>query len=110
MLEENERLQEELKKSESSSEKISQLESALLEADTKISDLLRVKEKFAELSEESFNQTLNLTELESEFDTLNFQSRVSTCLAVFPLLVLCFAVVVAYLPIFATLFGTADRL
>ncbi len=63
MLEENERLQVQLKVSEDSSEKILELESALLEAETKISDLLRVKEKFTELSEENLNQTLNLNEL-----------------------------------------------
>jgi hypothetical protein len=63
LLEENERLQVQLKVSEDSSEKILELESALLEAETKISDLLRVKEKFTELSEENLNQTLNLNEL-----------------------------------------------
>jgi len=108
--EENEKLRVELEKSENSSEKLADLESALLEAETKISELLRVKEKFAELSEDKLNQTLSLNELETEFETLNFQSRVATCLAVFPLLVLCFAIVVAYLPVFSSIFGTADKL
>ena len=108
--EENETLRNQLQNFETSAEKISDLEVALIDAETKISELLRVKEKFAELSEENLNQSMNLSELESEFDTLNFQSRISTCFAVFPLLVLSLAIVVAYLPIFSSVFGTADSL
>jgi hypothetical protein len=108
--EENAALREQLNQAAESTGKVLALESALQEAEAKISELLRVKERFAELSEESLNQTLNLNELGSEFEALSLQSRVTTCMAVVPLLVLCLAVVVAYLPIFSSVFGTADNL
>ena len=108
--EENEKLRADLEQSLDSTRKILELERALNESENKISELLRVKEKFAELSEEKLNQTLSLNELEDQVETLSFQSRITTSLAVFPLLVLFLAVFVAYLPVFSTLFGTADKL
>ena len=110
LAEENDKLRSDLEKSVVSVDKMSRLESALLEAETKISELLRVKEKFAELSEEKLNQTLSLNELEEQVESLSFQSRIATCLAVFPIFVLCLAICMAYLPVFSSLFGTADKL
>jgi hypothetical protein len=107
---ENQKLRADLENSLDSTRKILELERALQESENKISELLRVKEKFAELSEEKLNQTLSLNELEEQVDTLSFQSRIATSLAVFPLLVLFLAIFAAYLPVFSTLFGTADKL
>ena len=90
------------------SQDLSQLEQSLNEANDKISELLKVKEKFAEVDTEKTNLANNLSELEEEVDVLSFQTRTATACSMVPLVILVFAIMVAYLPHFSSLFGTAD--
>ena len=90
------------------SQDLSQLEQSLNEANDKISELLKVKEKFAEVDTEKTNLANNLSELEEEMDVLSFQTRTATACSMVPLVILVFAIMVAYLPYFSSLFGTVD--
>jgi chromosome segregation ATPase len=87
---------------------LNQLELSLNEANDKISELLKVKERFAEVDTEKTNLANNLSELEEEVDVLSFQTRTATACSMIPLVILVFAVIVAYLPQFSSLFGTVD--
>ena len=87
---------------------ISNLEKSLNEANNKISELLKVKEKYAEVDLEKTNLGHNLSELEEEMDVLSFQTRTATAFSVVPLGILLLAIMVAYLPYLSSLFGTVD--
>ena len=87
---------------------ISNLEKSLNEANNKISELLKVKEKYAEVDLEKTNLGHNLSELEEEMDVLSFQTRTATAFSVVPLAILVLAIMVAYLPYLSSLFGTVD--
>jgi len=84
------------------------LEKSLNEANNKISELLKVKEKYAEVDLEKTNLGHNLSELEEEMDVLSFQTRTATAFSVVPLGILLLAIMVAYLPYLSSLFGTVD--
>ena len=84
-------------------------EDRLREAEEKISQLLKVKERYSELTGEKSVLETSLVELEKEVETLSLQSQLSTACSVFPLALLVVAVIVAYLPMLASLFGTADQ-
>ena len=85
-----------------------ELERALNEANEKISELLKVKEKYAEVDLEKTNIGNNLSELEEEMDVLSFQTRTATACSMIPLAILVLALMVAYLPYLSNLFGTVD--
>ena len=87
---------------------ISQLEKSLNEANDKISELLKVKERYAEVDLEKTNLGNNLSELEEEMDVLSFQTRTATACSMVPLVILVLAIMVAYLPYLSSLFGTVD--
>jgi len=87
---------------------ITDLEKSLNEANNKISELLKVKEKYAEVDQEKTNLGHNLSELEEEMDVLSFQTRTATAFSVVPLGILLLAIMVAYLPYLSSLFGTVD--
>ena len=87
---------------------INSLEKALNEANNKISELLKVKEKYAEVDQEKTNLGNNLSELEEEMDVLSFQTRTATAFSVVPLGILLLAIMIAYLPYLSSLFGTVD--
>jgi hypothetical protein len=50
-----------------------------------------------------------VAELEREVETLGFQSQTATACAVVPIFLLIMAIVMAYMPMLASLFGTADN-
>ena len=129
LLTDNKRLQESVKKTENmlhvcqekttpgdisedrssvDSTHISQLEKSLNDANGKISELLKVKEKYAEVDLEKTNLGHNLSELEEEMDVLSFQTRTATACSMVPLVILVLAIMVAYLPYLSSLFGTVD--
>ena len=87
---------------------VKDLERSLNEANNKISELLKVKEKYAEVDQEKTNLGHNLSELEEEMDVLSFQTRTATAFSVVPLGILLLAIMVAYLPYLSSLFGTVD--
>ena len=87
---------------------LNQLETSLHEANEKISELLKVKEKYAEVDLEKTNLGNNLSELEEEMDVLSFQTRTATACSMVPLVILVLAIMVAYLPYLSSLFGTVD--
>ena len=87
---------------------VKELEKSLNEANEKISDLLKVKEKYAEVDMEKTNLGNNLSELEEEMDVLSFQTRATTACSMIPLVILVLAIMVAYLPYLSSLFGTID--
>ena len=87
---------------------ISELETSLNEANDKISELLKVKERYAEVDLEKTNLGHNLSELEEEMDVLSFQTRTATACSMVPLVILVLAIMVAYLPYLSSLFGTVD--
>lgn len=84
------------------------LEKSLHEANDKISELIKVKEKYAEVDLEKTNLGNNLSELEEEMDVLSFQTRTATACSMVPLVILVLAIMVAYLPYLSSVFGTVD--
>lgn len=87
-----------------------ELEQLLQEAERKITELLKIKEKFVEVDAEKSNLALNLSELEEEMDVLSLQTRTATACSLIPLAILVLAVVVAYLPSLSNLLGTAEEI
>ena len=88
----------------------SALEKSLSDAELKIAELLKIKEKYAEVDAERTHLALNVTELEEEMDVLSFQTRTATACSLIPLVILVMAVIVAYLPSLSSAFGTAETL
>jgi hypothetical protein len=91
--------------SSSSSEDLNR---SLQEAEDKITALLKVKEKFAEVSQHKTELELNLSRLESDVEALSLQSQAATACSVIPLAILLLAIIIAYLPLLSSIFGTAD--
>lgn len=81
---------------------------ANLEDEAKMVQLLKIKEKYNELTDENKQLKSSLHDLETSMDSLNFQSQTASACALIPLAVLCVAFVIAYLPLFSSLFGTAE--
>ena len=74
-----------------------QLEQSLSEAESKISELLKVKEKFAEVSAENSTLAMNLSEMQQE---MNLMTRTATACAIIPLAVVLLAMFAYYFPFF----------
>jgi len=74
-----------------------QLEQSLSEAESKISELLKVKEKFAEVSAENSTLAINLSEMQQE---MNLMTRTATACAIIPLVVVLLAMFAYYFPFF----------
>jgi len=87
-----------------------ELERSLSEAESKISELLKIKERYAEIDAERSNLAANLSLRESEISELTLQSRTATACSVLPLALLVFAIIVAYLPSLSSIFGTAEKI
>ena len=74
-----------------------QLEQSLSNAESKISELLKVKEKFAEVSAENSTLATNLSEMQQE---MNLMTRTATACALIPLAVVLLAMFAYYFPFF----------
>jgi regulator of replication initiation timing len=85
------------------------LNDSLHEAEAKIAELLKVKERFADVAQDKSRLETSVAELEREVETLGFQSQTATACAVVPIFLLIMAIVMAYMPMLASLFGTADN-
>ena len=77
-----------------------QIEQSLTEAQAKISELLKVKEKFAEVSAENSSLSLNMSEMKEEMNLLTLQTKTATACALIPIAVVIFAIMMSYFPIF----------
>ena len=71
--------------------------SQLEKAESKISELLKVKEKFAEVSAENSTLAMNLSEMQQE---MNLMTRTATACAIIPLAVVLLAMFAYYFPFF----------
>ena len=74
------------------------LEQSLNEAQPKISELLKVKEKYAEVSAEKSMMAMNMSEMKEEMNLLTLQTKTATACALIPIAVVLFAVMVSYFP------------
>ena len=84
------------------------LNESLHEAEEKITQLLKVKERFAEVTQTNARLETSVAELEREVEKLGMQSQTATACAVVPIAVLLLAFIVTYMPTLASLFGTAE--
>lgn len=85
------------------------LEKSLSEAEAKISELLKVKEKYGEVSAEKSSLALNMSEMQDEMNLMTLQTRTATACALIPLAVVIIAICVTYLPFVSNFFGTTDK-
>ncbi len=74
------------------------LEKSLLEAESKISELLKVKEKYAEVNEENSKMATSMSELREEMNLMGWQTKAATVCAIVPVAVVLLAFLVSYLP------------
>ena len=74
------------------------LEQSLNEAQAKISELLKVKEKYAEVSAEKSALAMNMSEMKEEMNLLTMQTKTATACALIPIAVVIFAVMMSYFP------------
>ena len=74
------------------------LEKSLSEAEAKISELLKVKEKYAEVSAENSNLATNLSEMQQEMDLMSLQTKTATGCALIPIAVVILAMLASYFP------------
>ena len=77
-----------------------QIEQSLIEAQAKISELLKVKEKFAEVSADNSSLSLNMSEMKEEMNLLTLQTKTATACALIPIAVVIFAIMMSYFSIF----------
>jgi len=84
------------------------LERSLEEAEEKISGLLQVKEKLANVQVEKERLEGDVTRLEEELSIIAVASRTLTACTVIPIIVLLVAIVMAFLPWISSIFGTRD--
>ena len=83
--------------------------SMTVETEERINQLLKVKEKFVEISADKSQLEQSFQELEKEVETLSLQSQTATACCLIPLAILILAVIIAYLPILAPALGTSDQ-
>ena len=83
----------------------SSVNSQLEKAESKISELLKVKEKFAEVSAENSTLAINLSEMQQE---MNLMTRNATACALIPLAVVLLAMFAYYFPFFGFLGGNGS--
>jgi len=79
--------------------------SQLEKAESKISELLKVKEKFAEVSAENSTLAINLSEMQQE---MNLMTRNATACALIPLAVVLLAMFAYYFPFFGFFGGNGS--
>ena len=79
--------------------------SQLEKAESKISELLKVKEKFAEVSAENSTLAMNLSEMQQE---MNLMTRTATACALIPLAVVLLAMFAYYFPFFGFFGGSGS--
>ena len=79
------------------------------ETEERINQLLKVKEKFVEISQDKSQLEQSFQELEKEVETLTLQSQTATACCLIPLAIIILAVIIAYLPILAPALGTSDQ-
>jgi len=79
--------------------------SQLEKAESKISELLKVKEKFAEVSAENSTLAINLSEMQQE---MNLVTRTATACALIPLAVVLLAMFAYYFPFFGFFGGNGS--
>lgn len=79
-----------------------ELEKSLMEAEAKISELLKVKEKYAEVSAEKSTLAINLSELQQEMNLMSLQTKTATTCAIIPIIVIVLAMLASYIPFFGS--------
>lgn len=79
------------------------------DSEEKIVQLLKYKEKCAQISQEKEQLEINLFQLESEVETLAVQNQAATACSIIPLGILLISFIIAYLPFLSSLFGTSDE-
>ena len=89
---------------------VANLEKSLNEAEAKIGELLKVKEKFAEISAEKSNLAMNLSEMQQEMNLMSLQTRTATFCALIPVAIVFLAILASYVPFFGTSASTSDWL
>ncbi|TRY76365.1 hypothetical protein TCAL_00011 [Tigriopus californicus] len=75
-----------------------------------LSQLLRYKEKYMELSEERKQMEDNFVALEKAVEAISLQSQTTSACSVIPLAILFVSIIVAYLPTFAAILGTTEKI
>ena len=76
----------------------------------KLSQLLKVKEKFLEVSQTNADLETSLAQLEDQVEALSVQSQTATLCSLVPLIILAIAVIMAFLPTLSSLFGTSENI
>jgi len=92
----------------SSCSELSVVESALSDAESKIAQLLKLRENLITVQAEKMELEQSVEDLEEEVETLSVTSRVLTVVNIIPVAVLLLAVFVAFLPSLSSLMGTRD--
>ena len=85
-----------------------QLEKSLNEAEAKISELLKVKEKYAEVSAEKSNLATNLSEMQQEMNLMSLQTKTATFCALIPVAIVFLAILASYVPFFGSASSTSS--
>lgn len=75
-----------------------------------LSQLLKYKEKYMELSEEKKQMEDNFVVLEKAVEAISLQSQTTSACSVIPLAILFVSIIVAYLPTFAAILGTTEKI
>lgn len=80
------------------------LEKSLCEAEAKISELLKVKEKFAEVSAENSALNCNLSSMQQEMNLMSMQTKTATACAFIPVAIVLLAILASYIPFLPNFF------
>ena len=89
---------------------VSHLEKSLNEAEAKIGELLKVKEKYAEVTAEKCNLAMNLSEMQQEMNLMSLQTRTATFCALIPVAIVFLAILASYVPFFGSSSSTSSSL
>ena len=81
------------------------LEKSLVDAEAKINELMKVKEKYAEVSAEKNSMAMNLSEMQQEMNVMSLQTRTATACALIPIGIVVLAMLASYIPFFPSFFG-----
>merc|ERR1719369_1466343 len=81
-----------------------QLEKSLVDAEAKINELLKVKEKYAEVSAEKSTLAMNLSEMQQEMNLMSLQTRTATICALIPIAIVVLAMLASSIPFLPSFF------
>eukprot|EP00095_Tigriopus_kingsejongensis_P004618 snap_masked-scaffold559_size137194-processed-gene-0.8 protein:Tk04618 transcript:snap_masked-scaffold559_size137194-processed-gene-0.8-mRNA-1 annotation:"hypothetical protein DAPPUDRAFT_44815" len=89
---------------------VSDMSGAPTHDDPQFCQLLKYKEKYVELAEEKRQIEESFVMLEKTVETLSLQSQTTSACSVIPLAILFVSFIIAYLPTFAAILGTAENI